>query len=82
MVHVFYNVMHLFDCQNLYIAMCCMSFLHLSLCLFVCYNMNLYFGPVALHNIDIARSDVCIIFVLILLYVVQGMYYRVCNMHV
>jgi len=27
-------------------------------------------------------SDVCIMFVLILLYVEQGMYYRVCNMHV
>ena len=35
---------------TLCITMCCMFFLHLSL-FFVCYNMNLYFGPAALHYI-------------------------------
>jgi len=37
--------------QNLYITMCCMSFLHCSL--FFCYtcSVNLYFGQAALHYI-------------------------------
>ena len=49
MFHVFDNVMYLFDCQNLCITMCCMFFYIFHS--FWCYNMNLYFGPAALHYI-------------------------------
>ena len=49
MFHVFDNVMYLFDCQKLCITMCCMFF-YIFNSLF-CYNMNLYFGPAALHYI-------------------------------
>ena len=49
MFHVFDNVMYVFDCQNLCITMWCMFFyIFHSFC---CYNMNLYFGPAALHYI-------------------------------
>ena len=41
--------MYLFDCQNLCITMCCMFFYIFHS--FFCYNMNLYFGPAALHYI-------------------------------
>jgi len=51
MFHGFDNVMYLFECQN-YVFMYYYVFhvfLHLSL--FLGYNMNLYFGPAALHYI-------------------------------
>ena len=42
--------MYLFGCPNLCITMCCVFF-STYFTLYFCYNMNLYFGPAALHYI-------------------------------
>jgi len=51
MFHVFDNVIYLFDCQDLCITMCCISFLHISLFCYIHYNEFVFWaGGLTLHN--------------------------------
>jgi len=50
MFHVFDNVMYLFDCQNLCMTMCCMSFLHVSLSFLLQREFVFWAGGLTIHN--------------------------------